>query len=94
MAGWVKPPRWRQLRAATFARYGRACWRCGRCATTVDHIVPAVLGGGHDTSNLRPCCAHCNYSTGATIGNRLRGQRVAAQPWRTAGDGDHPGRIA
>jgi hypothetical protein len=28
---WAWPPGWRALRAATFARWGRACWRCGAC---------------------------------------------------------------
>ena len=83
MTGWVKPPGWRKLRAATFVRYGRQCWRCGRYATTIDHVIPAVLGGSHDLSNLRLACSHCNYSTGATIGNRLRDQ-APTQPWRSA----------
>jgi 5-methylcytosine-specific restriction endonuclease McrA len=73
MAKWKPPPNWAALRRAVFARDGHVCWRCGRYATTVDHAVPVVLGGTHHLSNLRPACAHCNYSTGATLGNRLRG---------------------
>jgi hypothetical protein len=46
-----------------------------RPATTVDHVVAVVLGGTHDLSNLRPCCQHCNSSTGASVGNRLRPRR-------------------
>jgi 5-methylcytosine-specific restriction endonuclease McrA len=80
MAGWVKPPGWAKLRTATFARWGRQCWRCGAYATTVDHVVPRVLGGGHELANLRPACRRCNYSTGAAVGNRLRGQAVY-QTW-------------
>jgi 5-methylcytosine-specific restriction endonuclease McrA len=72
---WQWPPGWRRLREATFARWGRACWRCGAYATTVDHVVAVVLGGTHDLSNLRPCCQHCNSSTGASVGNRLRPRR-------------------
>jgi 5-methylcytosine-specific restriction endonuclease McrA len=72
---WQWPPGWRRLREATFARYGRACWRCGAPATTVDHVIAVVLGGTHDLSNLRPCCQHCNSSTGASVGNRLRPRR-------------------
>jgi hypothetical protein len=34
-----------------FAKYGRACWRCGAYANTVDHAVAVVLGGSHDMSN-------------------------------------------
>jgi 5-methylcytosine-specific restriction endonuclease McrA len=84
---WTAPPGWRTLRAVTFARYGRQCWRCGAPATTIDHVIPVVLGGGHDLGNLRPACSHCNYSTGATIGNRIRGIRKHGQqpqPWRSA----------
>ena len=73
---WQWPPGWRALRAATFARWGRACWRCGAYATTVDHVVAVVLGGTHDLSNLRPACARCNSSTGASMGNRLRPRRL------------------
>jgi len=72
---WKWPPGWRRLRAATFARWGRACWRCGGYANTVDHILPVALGGGHDLGNLRPACGSCNSSTGASMGNRLRPRR-------------------
>jgi 5-methylcytosine-specific restriction endonuclease McrA len=54
---------------------GRQCWRCGAYANSVDHIVPVVLGGGHDLANLRPACSSCNSSTGAALGNRLRPRR-------------------
>jgi 5-methylcytosine-specific restriction endonuclease McrA len=74
-SNWAWPPGWRRLRAATFARYGHVCYRCGGYATTVDHAVPVARGGTHDLSNLRPACASCNSSTGASMGNRLR-------PWR------------
>jgi 5-methylcytosine-specific restriction endonuclease McrA len=80
---WTAPPGWQKLRRAVFQRYGRQCWRCGRPAGTIDHVLPQVLGGSDDISNLRPACAHCNYSTGASLGNRLRGGRVY-QPWSTA----------
>ena len=73
---WTAPPGWRKLRRAVFARYGRACWRCGRYANTVDHVRPVVLGGTHDIGNLRPACGHCSSSAGASIGNRLRGGAV------------------
>ena len=75
-ATWQWPPGWRRLRAATFARYGRVCWRCGAYADTVDHVLAVVLGGTHDLSNLRPACGHCNSSTGAAVGNRLRPRRL------------------
>jgi 5-methylcytosine-specific restriction endonuclease McrA len=81
---WAWPPGWRALRAATFARWGRACWRCGAYATTVDHVVAVVLGGTHDLSNLRPCCSTCNSSAGARVGNRLRPRRALSPRQRQA----------
>src|SRR6266566_8485507 len=51
-SSWKAPPGWRKLRLRVFARYGRACWRCGAWAGTVDHVLPVVLGGSHDLSNL------------------------------------------
>lgn len=32
----------------------------GAKATTVDHILPLDLGGGHDLPNLQPACSACN----------------------------------
>jgi len=81
---WQWPAGWRRLRATTFARYGRACWRCGAYATTVDHVVAVVLGGTHDLSNLWPCCQHCNSSAGASVGNRLRPRRPLTAAQRRA----------
>lgn len=75
MSAWKAPPRWRKTREAVFAAYGRACWRCGAWAATVDHVVPVVLGGSHDLANLRPACGRCNFSSGAAMGNRLRPAR-------------------
>jgi 5-methylcytosine-specific restriction endonuclease McrA len=47
--------------------------------------VPRVLGGTHTVANLVPACQKCNYSRGATVGNRLRGGRqIAARPWRSS----------
>jgi len=59
---------------------------------TIDHLVPQILGGGHEMSNLVPSCGRCNYSRGATLGNRLRGARrhgvqgTPGRPWRTSRD--------
>ncbi len=81
---WTAPPGWRTLRKAVFAAKGRTCWYCGRPASTIDHVLPRVLGGTHTLSNLVPACARCNYSRGATVGNRLRGQPRVYQPVRSS----------
>jgi 5-methylcytosine-specific restriction endonuclease McrA len=75
---WTAPPRWKAIRRAVFATKGRLCWWCGRPATTIDHVLPVVLGGGHTPDNLVPACRRCNYSRGATVGNRLRSTSNAA----------------
>ncbi|WP_128106894.1 HNH endonuclease [Mycolicibacterium elephantis] len=61
------------------ATYGSAAYRAlgrpsGACqlrlpgctgqASTWDHVVPVSKGGGHGRLNVRPACAHCNYSRG------------------------------
>jgi 5-methylcytosine-specific restriction endonuclease McrA len=60
------------------------CWRCGGYANSVDHIVPVALGGTHHLTNLRPACGHCNSSTGASMGNRLRPRRQLTARQRQA----------
>jgi HNH endonuclease len=85
MAGtWKAPPGWRKLRERVFQRYGHVCWRCGVYANTVDHVIPRVLGGSHDLDNLRPACSFHNYSTGASVGNRLRPVRPLTAAQRQA----------
>jgi len=40
----------------------------------VDHIKPVALGGT-DRDGLRVLCERCNRSSGARLGNQLRGRR-------------------
>jgi 5-methylcytosine-specific restriction enzyme A len=47
-------------------------WRCGRVATTVDHVIALANGGTNLIENLIPCCAPCNAS---------RGSRPAPSEW-------------
>lgn len=84
MGAWRAPKNWAWLRKATFARHGHVCYRCGGYAGTVDHVVPVALGGTHDLGNLRPACGHCNSSTGASMGNRLRPPRPLTSKQRQA----------
>jgi 5-methylcytosine-specific restriction endonuclease McrA len=70
--------------SATFAAKGRACWWCGRPATTIDHVLAVVLGGTNDLANLVPACKRCNFSRGASLGNQIRAGQVYQRPWRTA----------
>jgi hypothetical protein len=38
------PPGWKALCEARFAQHGRQCWRCGKPATEIDHVLAVVLG--------------------------------------------------
>jgi 5-methylcytosine-specific restriction endonuclease McrA len=51
---------WRRLRELVFRVKGRTCHWCGGPATTIDHVIPRVLGGAHELSNLVPSCARDN----------------------------------
>ena len=54
----------------------RAGWRCEYCRAPqrvcgyrfhIEHIVPRVLGGADDLSNLALACGPCNLSKGARV---------------------------
>lgn len=54
----------RRLRFEILRRDGNTCRYCGAMAPdvalTVDHVIPAALGGGDDPRNLVTACADCN----------------------------------
>lgn len=54
----------RRLRYEVLRRDNYACRYCGGAAPdvklTVDHVIPVVLGGTDDPSNLVTACADCN----------------------------------
>jgi hypothetical protein len=52
----------------------------------LDHTTPRALGGTHGD---RIACSRCNRSSGATLGNRLRGRSGPRRTRRRAQD-DHP----
>lgn len=52
-------------RAATFARDGHRCLRCGATdALTLDHILPLSKGGTWANGNLQTLCEPCNTAKG------------------------------
>lgn len=62
---------WRRVRANILAA-NPFCYRCGRIADTVDHIVPISKGGAQlDPANLRPACKSCNSARGNGTRQRL-----------------------
>jgi hypothetical protein len=58
--------RWDRLRAFIFSRDGNVCQYCGSSEPPLhcDHVVPVVLGGSDDPSNLTTACKLCNLSKG------------------------------
>lgn len=54
------------VRRAVFARYGRACVRCGSNERLeMDHILAYSKGGPDTVENLQPMCKTCNRRKGA-----------------------------
>jgi 5-methylcytosine-specific restriction endonuclease McrA len=47
-------------------QYGNKCLKCGRddVKLTADHVIPVVMGGTSDISNIQPLCQSCNSSKG------------------------------
>ncbi len=63
----------KQVRDQANADTGTRCWQCGK--TQQEHGRAWTAGHEHDgdpSSRLLPECAGCNYSRGATAGNRRR----------------------
>lgn len=54
----------KRLRFEIFRRDNHACRYCGSMAPdaklTIDHVIPAALGGSDEASNLVTACADCN----------------------------------
>ena len=59
---------WRRTRLLVLERDDHVCHVCGQAgATTVDHLVPAHLGGGDDLANLAAAHLGCNSRKGARV---------------------------
>jgi hypothetical protein len=71
----INTRKWRRIRLAILERDEHTCAWCGREATTVDHLVARVDGGGHDPSNLVASCVTCNSRRGQAVGARRRRAR-------------------
>lgn len=53
----------KKTREEVFARDGSACVYCASTEDlTLDHKVPEIRGGNHDSSNLQVACRSCNAS--------------------------------
>lgn len=72
---------------ARLKAHPRACWKCGRPATTIDHVPALKLHRHRPRSScceLRPACARCNYSGGARITAQLKRRKrttTASRDW-------------
>lgn len=78
----------KRLRFEILRRDNHACRYCGatapEVALTVDHVVPAALGGGDEPSNLVAACAYCNSGKSATSPDAPIVDDVAADALRWA----------
>jgi 5-methylcytosine-specific restriction endonuclease McrA len=52
----LKTGDWKTMRLAILERDAHTCAYCGAEADTVDHIIPASMGGSADPSNLLAAC--------------------------------------
>jgi hypothetical protein len=71
-------PAYLAARAWLTAHPNTPCWRrCGRTATTIDHVPPLRFHHhrGRGCCELRPACTKCNYGDGARIAQRVKAQR-------------------
>ena len=59
-------PHWKALRRYVLMRDNCICWKCGKHANTVDHLIPRSRGGSDDPLNLAACCGKCNSAKKAT----------------------------
>lgn len=59
----------KKVRLEVFTRDDFTCQYCGMKGTTetlgIDHIMPVMLGGTNDISNLATACHNCNIKKGA-----------------------------
>jgi 5-methylcytosine-specific restriction endonuclease McrA len=80
----IRAPRWEATRRRILERDGYVCQirlpGCTRVATTVDHIVPRAMGGGHEDALLRAACNACNSRRGGQM--RKKKPLPAARPSR------------
>jgi hypothetical protein len=87
MPAYVRTNRYKQAQARKRLlpyAYDTTCPMCGLLmlegqALDLDHTLPVILGGGGEPGD-RMVHASCNRSSGATLGNRMRGNR-ASQDW-------------
>ena len=58
-------------RQEIIARDGSRCYLCGKSLSTseveLDHLIPVLMGGDTDPSNLATACRPCNRSRGASL---------------------------
>ena len=76
------PPGWKKTRLRILARDGNACYLCGKWGNEVDHVIPAIRGGGEEDSNLATICDDCHKKKSA---------REARGPSRKRVEEKHPG---
>ncbi len=73
---WIRDKK----RAQIYARDGYLCvWCQKRKAECLDHLIPRILGGSNDATNLVSSCMSCNSAAGDTP--RTHRQAAKALPY-------------
>jgi hypothetical protein len=87
----------RRLRFEILRRDNYTCRYCGASAPdvelTVDHVIPRVLGGPTEPSNLVTACAGCNAGKASTSPDTNVVEDVAADALRWAGAAERAAAI-
>lgn len=85
------PPDWQRTRRRILHRDHWTCTGpgCGRPATDVDHIVPAMRGGTDTDDNLASLCRRCHQAKTSAEANSVTRPGRFTSPRRPAES--HPG---
>jgi 5-methylcytosine-specific restriction endonuclease McrA len=71
-------PKWSRRRL--LERDGERCAYCGKHASTVDHVVPRIKGGGTTWENTVAACMKCNGKKGSRTLEQS-GMRLGFKPY-------------
>lgn len=93
---YTRPPGWAKLRQRILYRDQHTCYRCGRQADEVDHIIGVTTwtrqqlpGNPHHPDNLAAICTNCHRAKS----DRERREGQQHRPSRNRPTEPHPGRL-
>ena len=87
IASAAKHPRFplnTSIRKKVYDKTQGKCWYCGEELTSIwhaDHVLPRVLGGTNELSNIVPTCPKCNIDKGTLTLEEFRTKNNTDQFW-------------